>query len=154
MLPTANGLQIAIWPALTFALGNQLHLYLQWINVCVALSHNCALNVKAVVAAFNQEKALHRLIVYSTSSESSREQSEAGQPGPGPGPARCIVFIPLSPGIILNEISNSELNLLTIRSAGFYDRKLFTLCKYNFANVKTCFNLRLQLLHSGCEPLT
>ena len=96
--------------------------------------------------------ALHRLIVYSTSSESSREQSEAGQPGPGP--ARCIVFIPLSPGIILNEISNSELNLLTIRSAGFYDRKLFTLCKYNFANVKTCFNLRLQLLHSGCEPLT
>ena len=96
----------------------------------------------------------HRLIVYSTSSESSREQSEAGQPGPGPGPARCIVFIPLSPGIILNEISNSELNLLTIRSAGFYDRKLFTLCKYNFANVKTCFNLRLQLLHSGCEPLT
>ena len=52
----ANGLQIAIWPALTFALGNQLHLYLQWINVCVALSHKCALNVKAVVAAFNQEK--------------------------------------------------------------------------------------------------
>ena len=42
-------------PALmTFALGTQLHLYLQWVNVCVALSHNCALNVKAVVAASNQ----------------------------------------------------------------------------------------------------
>ena len=43
---------------MTFAPGTQLHLYLQWVNVCVALSHNCALNVKAVVAAFNQEKAL------------------------------------------------------------------------------------------------
>ena len=42
-------------PALmTFAPRTQLHLYLQWVNVCVALSHNCALNVKAVVAASNQ----------------------------------------------------------------------------------------------------
>ena len=39
---------------MTFAPGTQLHLYLQWVNVCVALSHNCALNVKAVVAASNQ----------------------------------------------------------------------------------------------------
>ena len=39
---------------MTFAPRTQLHLYLQWVNVCVALSHNCALNVKAVVAASNQ----------------------------------------------------------------------------------------------------
>ena len=45
---------------MTFAPGTQLHLYLQWVNVCVALSHNCALNVKAVVVTFNQEKAVVR----------------------------------------------------------------------------------------------
>ena len=43
---------------MTFAPGTQLHLYLQWVNVCVALSHNCALNVKAVVAAFNQYQVI------------------------------------------------------------------------------------------------
>ena len=55
---------------MTFALAPQFYVFLLW-------GHNSVLNVKAVVAAFNQEKALvgafsvivqlHRLIVYSTS---------------------------------------------------------------------------------------
>ena len=53
--------------------------YLPWVNICLAYYLNSVLNVKAVVAAFNQEKALvgafsvivqlHRLIVCSTNQD-------------------------------------------------------------------------------------
>ena len=35
-----------------------LYVYLLWVNTCLAYCLNSVLNVKAVVAAFNQEKAL------------------------------------------------------------------------------------------------
>ena len=62
----------------TFASVSQFHIYLLLVNACLALCLNSVLYVKALVGAFNQEKALvgafsvivqlHRLIVYSTTS--------------------------------------------------------------------------------------
>ena len=43
---------------MTFVLMSQLHIYLLWVNTCLAKCHNSVLNVKALVDAFNQEKAL------------------------------------------------------------------------------------------------
>ena len=66
---------------MTFVSGTEFHIYILWINICLALAQclNSVLNVKVVIAAFNQEKALvgafsvivqlHRLIVYSTSQQ-------------------------------------------------------------------------------------
>ena len=42
---------------MTFALV-WFHVFLPWVNACLASCLNSVLNVKAVVAAFNQEKAL------------------------------------------------------------------------------------------------
>ena len=40
---------------MSFVSGSQFHVYLQWVN---AYCLNSVLNVKALVGAFNQEKAL------------------------------------------------------------------------------------------------
>ena len=40
-----------------FALDSQFHVYLQWVNTCLACL-NSGLNVKALVGVFNQENAL------------------------------------------------------------------------------------------------
>ena len=43
---------------MTFVSATQFHIYLPWGNACLAQCLNSVLNVKAVVAGFNQEKAL------------------------------------------------------------------------------------------------
>ena len=46
---------------MTFTLASQFHAYLLWVNICLAYSVliiNSVLNVKDLVGAFNQEKAL------------------------------------------------------------------------------------------------
>ena len=45
------------WAALRIY-ANQFHIYLTWVNTCLALCLNSVLNVKALEGAFNQEKAL------------------------------------------------------------------------------------------------
>ena len=39
------------------ALASQFHIYLLWVNICLAWCLNSVLNVKALVGTFNQEKA-------------------------------------------------------------------------------------------------
>ena len=43
---------------MTFESVSQFHVYLQFLDTCLAKCLNSVLNVKAVVGAFNQEKAL------------------------------------------------------------------------------------------------
>ena len=43
---------------MTFASASQFHVYLVWVKACLAWCLNSVLNVKALVGAFNQEKAL------------------------------------------------------------------------------------------------
>ena len=66
-----------------FASGTQFHTYLLWVDACLVQRLNRFLNVKAVVAAFNQEKAV--IIQLQTSrrfisSSSSEAVAGAGQP--------------------------------------------------------------------------
>ena len=61
---------------MTFTSQSQFHVYLPWLDACLVQCLNNVLNVKVLVGAFNQEKALvgafsvivqlHQLIVYST----------------------------------------------------------------------------------------
>ena len=43
---------------MTFVLAFQFHVYILWVYNCLACFLNSVLNVKALVGAFNQEKAL------------------------------------------------------------------------------------------------
>ena len=43
---------------MTFMSGTQFYIYLLWVNALLAKCLNSVLNVKVVVAAFNQEKAI------------------------------------------------------------------------------------------------
>ena len=43
---------------MTFASALQFHVHILWIDICLAQCLNGVLNVKALVGAFNQEKAL------------------------------------------------------------------------------------------------
>ena len=40
-----------------FAVVFQFHVYLPWVNTCLAHCFNSVLNVKVLVGTFNQEKA-------------------------------------------------------------------------------------------------
>ena len=42
---------------MSFASASQFHVYLPWHSACLAKCLNSALNVKALVATFNQERA-------------------------------------------------------------------------------------------------
>ena len=48
---------------MTFVLASQYHVHLPWVNAHLAYCINSVLNVKALVSAFNQEKALENLHV-------------------------------------------------------------------------------------------
>ena len=48
---------------MTFVLASQYHVHLPWVNAYLAYCINSVLNVKALVSAFNQEKALENLHV-------------------------------------------------------------------------------------------
>ena len=43
---------------MTFVSASQFHVYLPWVQCCLAQCLNSVLNLKALVGAFNQEKAL------------------------------------------------------------------------------------------------
>ena len=43
---------------MAFVSVSQFHVYLPWVNTCLAWCLNSVVNVKALVGAFNQEKAL------------------------------------------------------------------------------------------------
>ena len=50
-----------------FCVSVPFHIYLPWVNVFLANCLNSVLNVKAVVATFNQEKALQEEVIVKSS---------------------------------------------------------------------------------------
>ena len=70
------------------ASASQFHVYLQWVNASLALCLNRVLNVKAVVGAFNQEKALVGAFSVITNLRLRTHQLQAGAEHAAP-PSNC-----------------------------------------------------------------
>ena len=85
---------------MTFVLASQFHVYLPRLNAHLAWCLNSVLNVKAVVAAFNQEKAL-----VGAFSVITNLRMELFQALPGTSPAS-----PLPPSPLITASSQSSIS--------------------------------------------
>ena len=88
---------------MSFMLASQFHVYLPWVNTHLALCLNSVLNVKAVVAAFNQALLASGGIVKLQTSRRFVSSSNNGSAAGLIGRRTCVCWHRALPKIALNN---------------------------------------------------